>query len=158
MPGKYSEMLHPREKSGPRGGWWSFSPTKIEAAARKAAGLDYGSMASTIQEDGGFSYTLDGKEPTTGFMVGGAKAYEFRKEVSEMTDKDIVSYASTHLRGLMYKDYYLGGWLSGTKACLDVSKNVFTKSEAIRLAIKYTQDSVYIVGDGFLTKGVDYDW
>lgn len=159
MGSNYNEALHPREASGKRGGWWTHSnPGAVEAAARKAAGLDYGTMASTIEEDGGFSISLDGKQPTSGYMVSVDKSNEFRKDVKDMTDDDIYSYASNNLRGLMYKNYYLGGWLSGAKGCLDVSRNVFSEADAIRLAIKGQQDSVYIVGDGFLTKGVDYDW
>jgi hypothetical protein len=155
---KYNELLHPRVASGPKGGWWTPSGAKAEAAARKAAGLDYGSMASKIREDNGFSVNLEGKSPTHGYMVSPDKGTETKIDIKDLQDQDIGDYVMGHLQGLMRKNYYAGGWLSGGKAVLDVSKNVFSKTEAIELAIHGQQDEVYNYDGPSLKRGVDYDW
>ena len=127
---------------------------KTEKAARVAAGLRADVMGNTLigkLEAGGFSESLAGKSPKTGYMTATTTKTEKVIAIDKLTKKDITQYALAHNAELSEPDTYLGGWLdtdedSGiTSAYLDVPTNFQSMDETVKVARAASQIGIYDV-------------
>lgn len=119
----------------------------IVKAAREAAGLKTTSLIEQLRE-GGFSESLDGQNPTRGYMVALSKDSEIKIPMGKVTDASIMDYVLDNYEALSKPNAYLGGWSDGGNAFIDVSYNVFELDEALRLAVKGEQEAVYDISSG----------
>jgi len=100
---------------------------------------------------GGFSESIDGISPQSGFMTAVTNQSEFRIEVEKVNDEIISDYARKNFADLLGDDRYLGGWLDKDKktgqvyAYLDTPKNIQNMGEALDVAISAKQLAIYDV-------------
>jgi hypothetical protein len=73
---------------------------------------------------------------------------EFKKPIEQMTRLDILRYIVRHAALLSQPDTYLGGWLDGGMAYLDISKNVKDLNEVLKMAKAENQLAIYDVVKG----------
>lgn len=103
------------------------------------------------REWGGLTINMvDGSMPTTGYVV--AKPPEFGKVVTETDFFDSVKgpkilsqYMREHKTDLASGKNYLGTWVDKGKVFLDVSQNIQSKSNAIRLGKERDQKAIWDV-------------
>ena len=93
----------------------------------------------------GFSMSLEGDVPETGYMV----SYEgFERVLDKVTKKDIEDYVNENEPYIcLLPPVYIGGWLDAEtgRYYLDISQNVQTLPEALALAAARRQIAVYDV-------------
>lgn len=146
----WNEADHPRVPAGnPRGGQFTDkgSGGAAVAAARRAAGLPPergGAMLEALRE-GGFSVSLDGKSPTSGYMTAVTLDSEFSKPIDQFTVEDILDYVIQYAEYLTEPDTYIGGWLDEGIGYLDVSKNIQDLEEALAAAKAGNQLAIWDV-------------
>jgi len=131
------------------GGQW----VKAAAAARKAAGLEpdpklVRSMMDQL-EAGGFSLTMEGVSPVSGYMTAIDNTTEFKKPQADITIDDLLDYAVTHYDRLTEDDMYMGGWVEEEGgvpwAYIDISKNIQDLEECMQVARETHQIAIYDV-------------
>jgi hypothetical protein len=91
----------------------------------------------------GFSLSLWGKTPHSGFMVSFAG---FEKVLENPTITDIVNYVEENSEYLYaLPDAYVGGWFDAEsgKYFLDISENVQDKEQALWLAAERKQLAIF---------------
>ena len=100
---------------------------------------------------GGFSVSLAGVSPTSGYMTAISDKTEKKLPIENVSKNDIMKYANKNYAGLQAKDAYLGGWTSRDKktgqvyAYLDVSINFQDRAETVRVGRQANQLGIYDV-------------
>jgi len=98
---------------------------------------------------GGFSESLAGKSPKTGYMTATTDRTEWKTKVEDVRASEIAAFARLNKNELNKDDNYLGGWLSKDKqtgqvyAYLDVSKNFQDRATTIQIAKAAKQIGIY---------------
>jgi hypothetical protein len=114
-------------------------------AAFEKPGLASTLLSRLIAEEG-FSYQpVKGQSPTTGYMVSRYKRRELVLGADKVTPKDIESYSRKNQDLLSRPDHYFGAWIDNKKVYLDVSVNVPTREQALKLARQHKQEGIWDV-------------
>lgn len=137
----FSEHLHPRDEHG-----------------RFA---EIGGLGDTALRSGGFSLSLAGDKPDTGWMVsqyGTERSISIESLASEQPMEavpgnpwhtnikgEIDRFVADHGDDLRQDGAYLGGWVDGGRLYLDVSHNIPDEDEAMRYARDNHQLAAYNV-------------
>lgn len=85
------------------------------------------SLFSKLSTEGGFSASVRGTSPKSGFMVS-LPGHETQVPKSEITPRHIEKFADEHSANLG-RDKYLGGWAGEKEVSLDVSQNIRPSSK-----------------------------
>ena len=138
-----------RGETGHRGG----SLGRDEVASGVAAGKRAHEMGVTLIEKlahgDGFSESLAGVSPKTGYMTATTDKTEKKIPIDKLRQRDIALYAVANHDALNKPDTYLGGWrdtdkkTGETSAYLDVSTNYQTLDEAVKVARNAKQIGIY---------------
>ena len=101
----------------------------------------------------GFSVTLEGKQPTSGYMVANPGHSEIHNPddiASERGPGIIQNYVMAHAGALMEPGAHIGGWTDpeSKKTYLDVSHNIPGRFSAIQAGIDRNQKAIYDVKRG----------
>lgn len=124
---------------GERGGSAKGDPAYVPVALRALA------------RTGGFTVSINGKVPKTGYMIAGEIAEETHPlgEEKDALQKEIVAFATNHPGLLQKSERYIGGWAEKDAVYLDVSQRFkVDRSEALRLARDKDQIAVYHLDKG----------
>jgi len=108
--------------------------------------------------DGGFSESLEGKSPTSGYMTAISQDTEKTYPIDKVAASDIQDYVLEHYKELQQEDAYLGGWLDEEHpdlAYLDVSYNYQSLDETVEIARRSNQKGIYDIANG-RTIYIDY--
>jgi hypothetical protein len=140
----FTERLHPRDPHG-----------------RFA---EVGGLGDTALRSGGFSLSLAGDQPDTGWMVsqyGTERSVSIESLASEQPmeaipgnpwhtniKNEIDRFVTDHGDDLRQPNSYLGGWVDGGRLYLDVSHNIQDEDEAMRYARDNHQLAAYNAGTG----------
>lgn len=124
---------------------------RAATAAREAAGLPPDSDMLKALNAAGFSVDLQGRTPKSGYMSARTLETEWKAPIEEITELDIARYINAHRKELLEKDAYAGGWNDKGWGYLDVSYNYQDLHEALTVARKGQQQSVYdVVHDSYI--------
>jgi hypothetical protein len=103
----------------------------------------------------GFSINpTTGKEPRSGYMV----AIDASTPLEAPTDRALMRWIWDNEEAMMRPDAYIGGWLDDSgRPVVEISRNVESMQEAVRLGKEFDQVSIYEVATGnFIeTGGID---
>ena len=137
-------------KVGPRGG------RSAGIATREARNLPKTAYDSIRDEKQGHGITIkvgSGFRPRTGFIVSIPGHEEIIGQYEDLTPAVIKKYLRTHKKELSHDRHYLGGWKSGDKVYLDVSRRFRNMGEAIRFGLEGNQIAItWMKGKG------EMDW
>jgi len=81
-------------------------------------------------ENQGITINLERLEPTTGYMVG-TSCNERRIKLSEFTPDDVYKFIKEKLGRLLFRQYFIGTWISNDTVYLDISHRFVNKEIAI---------------------------
>lgn len=84
-----------------------------------------------------------GDAPSSGYMVSTDKTREQVIPLHSVTAQDIASYRAQHAEALKHPNNYLGAWVEGDNAFLDVSTHVPELHQAMTLAKTHDQLGVF---------------
>ena len=145
------------EAGSPKGGQFDFAPgakgkgelseQKIIESARTAAGLGPENLVAKLSE-GGFSESLDGLSPTSGYMTALSKFTEVQIPKKDVTDASIMDFVVENYADLSKPNAYLGGWVEKGTVYLDVSFNYSSLEKALQVAKAGDQLGIYDVVNG----------
>lgn len=140
----FNEELHPRDDHG------RFTDT--------------GSLGDTAINQGGFSLSLAGDRPRSGWMVsqlGSERSFSIEQLASGQSmdfvpgnpwhdnfTSEVDRFVSDHLDDLQAKGAYLGGWVDSGRLFLDVSYNFADRGEAEQFARENQQFAMFNAGTG----------
>jgi hypothetical protein len=104
----------------------------------------------TQLKKGGFSVSMDGKSPKSGYMTAFTDKTEVKIDPEQVTRKDILSFIMNNARELRKPNRYFGGWVGKDKqgntwVYLDVSQNLFDLDGAMQMARAAKQEAIYDV-------------
>jgi hypothetical protein len=136
-PARYSPD-QPRTPSGEHGGEWSTTG---------GGQLGYTGLAKAAEE-GGFSVTVHGDVPKTGFMVSPYKDAERRYDAATFSRDDVHRYRDSHRALLARAHHFLGGWRDGDVIYLDVSIHAGSRAAAAALAKLHHQLAFFDLENG----------
>jgi hypothetical protein len=98
---------------------------------------------------GGFSYQPVGNtSPTTGFMVSPYSDREYKLPVKNVSARQLTTYLARNADLLTQPDHYIGGWVDGDTAYIDISQHVSTPDQARQLARQHRQLAFYDLAQG----------
>lgn len=140
----FTERLHPRDEHG------RFTDT--------------GSLGDTAITQGGFSLSMAGDRPHSGWMVSrfGSEASFSIEQLAGGQDMAFVPgnpwhdnfthevdrFVADHRDELRQGGAYLGGWVDSGRLFLDVSMNIADEAEATRVAEENQQFAMFNAGTG----------
>lgn len=140
----FTERLHPRDEAG------RFT--------------EIGGLGDVALRTGGFSLSLRGDRPKSGWMVsklGSERSFSIEQmaEAQQMEfvpgnpwhenlTREVERFVKDHGADLQEPGAYLGGWVDGGRLFLDVSYNFQDEGEALRFAEDNEQFAMYNAGTG----------
>lgn len=144
----WDESKHPRVPEGsPEGGQFTEKGEGAVSAAREAAGLATG-LIGKLKSEGGFSKSLNGKNPDGGYMIALSKESEAVFDMEDLTDKNILNFILDHYDKLTHPQAFLGGWVDKGKVYLDISYNFQDLDRALNAAARADQLGIYDIEKG----------
>jgi len=81
-------------------------------------------------ESQGCSVNLDGSEPQSGYMVG-LKGYELKVNILDLQPEHIDHFIRKNCDQLFNRKYFIGTWIEGETAYIDISINLKNKLVAL---------------------------
>lgn len=117
----------------------------------------------TLANDG-YTIALDGKIPTSGYMVSCHKDKERVLEVADVKTNLSLFISTIQWMMMEYKDIlqyegmYLGTWISEGKIYIDISTNVQSIYKANSLARDNDQIAFWSLGDSIEIETISEDW
>lgn len=140
----FTERLHPRDEHG------RFTDT--------------GSLGDTAITQGGFSLSLAGDRPHSGWMVsrfGSERSFSIEQLAADQPmsfvpgepwhdnfTHEVDRFVADHRDELKQKGTYLGGWIDSGRLFLDCSVNIPDRAEAERFAKEQQQFAIFNAGTG----------
>jgi hypothetical protein len=106
--------------------------------------------AEKLEERGGFTYSLSGKQPKEGLALSPYKDRETKIPFKEFSEDDLKRFEKRNDDLLSKPDHYVGGWHNTEDGYvyLDVSIVVDTRDRAEDLARQHSQLAYYDLGKG----------
>jgi hypothetical protein len=107
------------------------------------------SLATGLEQAGGFTYRYGLPTPTTGYMVSIDKfEHTFLLRESDLT-KEIDDYLNKHFWYVTSEDdLYIGGWLDANTVFLDISLHFDSEEDAVCYAKANNQLAYYDLSNG----------
>lgn len=109
--------------------------------------LGYSALAEAGRE-GGFSVTLHGGVPHSGFMVSPYKNAETKIPASSFGREDVHRFRDQHEKLLRKANHYIGAWREGDTVYLDISVRAPDLASAARIARSADQEAVFDLTTG----------
>lgn len=97
-------------------------------------------------ENQGITINLERLEPVTGFMVG-TIANERRIKLSDFNPKDVEQYIKDKLGKLLFRQYFIGTWISDDTVYLNISHRFSNKPIAIIAGKQQHQACIWDVAE-----------
>lgn len=97
-------------------------------------------------ENQGITINLENHEPITGFMVG-TNANERRIKLSDFHPSVVEDYINSKLDKLLFRQYYIGTWISNDTVYLDISHRFSNKPIAIIAGKQQHQACIWDVAE-----------
>lgn len=103
-------------------------------------------FVTAAKANGGATRTLHGNSPQTGYMVSVPGP---EKTLKSLTARSVDAFTKAHAEKLSHPGAYLGVWFNEEDGLwyLDVSVNVQTRSQALKLGRKWSQIAVWDVAN-----------
>jgi len=96
---------------------------------------------------GGATMDIRGETPIRGYMVG---MYPERTKHLTLSTIDLEHYISENYQHLRLSGNYLGVWFDDADWVYDVSKCIVNRKDAMIEAIRFKQESIYNLADGWV--------
>ncbi len=127
----------------------------FEAAKQKARGGAVKKIMDSAKKGEGFSVSIRGTEPKSGYMVAPSKGTE---TVGPPTPKSINAFINKFADELSSGDMYIGGWVNEAgELVMDPAKNVKSPQETATIARQGNQDAVWSVDEQRSIGREEYD-
>jgi hypothetical protein len=100
-------------------------------------------------EGGGFTYqAVSNNAPHDGFMVSPYQDREYSVPADQVTPRNLREYLKRNADLLTKPDHYIGGWVDGGTAYIDVSVRTPDRESAARLAKEHKQLAFFDLAGG----------
>lgn len=101
-----------------------------------------------VSNPDGFSVTLAGKQPKTGYMVGGVTSSRTVQLSGPGGKAALGRYIQSNRSALQTPGAHLGGWTQPSGTVLDVSSRLTSRAAAFKLGVARNQISIWDVKRG----------
>ena len=130
------------------GGGHSGGGAARDAEEGRPFGATAASLATSIRETGGFTYSPVQGAPTTGYMVSVNPEHEQSAEMDKMTGTKLESAVQSYMdskdaitRGDTSK--FMGAWVDSGKTTFDISTHSSDKEAALKMGTEHGQQAIW---------------